>query len=145
MASPTSYDHVSLSETEYPDGIYRVVGTSDESVTLLRVGEPDGRRVNTGEVVTVDTEEFASLESAENPDGNRPLGEAVVSIFTTSYWSIWAFARNLVASPLPALVAITLLFVGVVGPGTGFGPEVVFSVLTIVGGLALALVGAGRV
>ena len=66
MVSPTIYDHYSASDTDYPDGIYRVVGTGEESVTLLQVGDADGQRVNTGKTITVSYNDLSNFESAEN-------------------------------------------------------------------------------
>ncbi|WP_254523410.1 hypothetical protein [Natrinema caseinilyticum] len=73
MRSLSIRDHVRPIEADRPDGIYRVVGTSREAVTLLRVGDADGRRVSTGEIVTVSADDLEGFDRAENPDGNRPL------------------------------------------------------------------------
>jgi hypothetical protein len=48
-------------------GVYRVVGRGDP-VTLLRVGDRDGRRRHTGETIRVDREVLASqFEPADDP------------------------------------------------------------------------------
>jgi hypothetical protein len=39
---PAVYDHVELQDSDHPDGVYRVVGTTDETVTLLQVADADG-------------------------------------------------------------------------------------------------------
>ncbi|WP_226005891.1 hypothetical protein [Natrinema salinisoli] len=70
MDSLAMRDHCRPIAGDYPDGIYRVVGTGEDTVTLFRVGDAEGRRVNTGEIVTVRDREFEAFEPAENPDGN---------------------------------------------------------------------------
>jgi len=61
-----------------PPGVYRVVGTPEDGVTLLRVADADGRRVHTGEVHTVTLSDLDDFEPAENPDENRSLASSVV-------------------------------------------------------------------
>lgn len=64
------------------DGIYRVVGTTPESVTLLRVGDAEGDREVTGTVLRVSRETYReSFESADEPAG-RGLLRAVVGRLT---------------------------------------------------------------
>jgi hypothetical protein len=65
---PHPYDHVRSDGTTVDAGIYRVVGTPDDRITLLRVADEGGRRVHEGEVVSVDHDEYGSLEPAANPD-----------------------------------------------------------------------------
>ena len=64
---------VEVSEHLREDGeVYRVVGVSSDSVTLLRVTE-DGRRRATGEVATVSVEAAEAMGAAADPDsGGRP-------------------------------------------------------------------------
>ena len=80
MGDPSVFDHVRPWDAPYEDGIYRVVGTADGSVTLLRVGDADGRRLNTGTIVTVEAAQLEGFEPAENPDGNRGLGESLLAV-----------------------------------------------------------------
>jgi hypothetical protein len=70
---PAVSDHYRASDgtAGVDNGVYRVVGTADETVTLLRVGDADGRRVHTGEIETVEPDALTAFEPAENPDGNR--------------------------------------------------------------------------
>jgi len=144
MTRPDVYDHFRATDAGVPDGIYRVVGSDDGSVTLLRVGDPDGSRVHTGEVVTVDSETVERLAPAENPDGNESLAAAVASAVRTGYWSLRAFAEQLAANPVPAAVATIFLLAGTVGDRIVTLPDVAFSALTFVGIVGLALVGGGR-
>lgn len=144
MASLRVRDHVRPTNGDYPDGIYRVVGTDDEAVTLLRVGDADGRRVNTGEIVAVSDSELETFEPAENPDGNRPLGAAVASNAAMVYWRLRAFGQQLAARPLPAAVAGALVLAGVAGEGVVPVPEIVLTVSVLAGSLGLAFVGSGR-
>jgi len=74
---PSPYDHYRPVDADYPDGVYRVVGTGgnqEGDVRLLEVGDADGRRVTTGRVLSVPREDMAGFEPAENPDaGVRPM------------------------------------------------------------------------
>jgi len=144
MTAPAIYEHFRATDAGIPDGIYRVVGRDDGRVTLLRVGDPDGRRVHTGEIVTVEAATVATLAPAENPDGNEPLAANVVSAVTMGYWSLRAFGQGVVTNPVPAAVAALFLLAGIVGDRFVTLPDVVFSVLAIVGGVGLAYAGSGR-
>ena len=144
MSSPSVYDHYSPADTGYPDSTYRVVGTGDEGVTLLRVGDADGQRVNTGEIVTVSYDEFERFNAAENPDGNRPVGTAVRSQLEMIYWSLRVFVQQLAAHPLISLLAIAVILVGNFGEGTVPLPDLAYGVLIIFGALGLAYIGNGR-
>ena len=137
-------DHVRPTDGGFTDGIYRVVGTSDDEVTLLRVGDADGRRINTGIVATVSREELEAFEPAPNPDGNRPLGSVVASKLELIYWSPRAMGQQLIAHPIPAVVAGTLLLGGYVGERLVSLPPTVSSALIVVGALALVYIGSGR-
>jgi len=74
VSDPSPYDHSRPVGADYPDGVYRVVGTGgDDSVRLLEAADADGRRVTTGRLLAVPREELAGFEPAENPDsGFRP-------------------------------------------------------------------------
>ncbi|WP_435552274.1 hypothetical protein [Natrinema sp. CGMCC1.2065] len=142
MQSRSIRDHVRPTDGDYPGGIYRVVGTGDAG-TLLRVGDADGRRVNTGEIVTVEDSDLEAFEPAENPDGNRPLGATVASSLEMVYWRLRAFEQQLVAHPIPATLVAALVAVGYVGDSIGPLPESVASVVLLVGAVGLAFVGGG--
>lgn len=144
MASPSLYDHVSPVDSEYPDGVYRVVGTSERGVTLLRVADIAGRRVNTGEIVTVSDDEFDGFDPTENPDGNRSLGTAVTSGLETTYWSLRVFVRQLATRPLPTALAVALVCLGSFGERVVALPEFVLGLLVLTGSLGLAYIGSGR-
>lgn len=144
MSHPSPYDHLRPTDEEYRTGVYRVVGTDDESVTLLRVGDGDGRRVNTGELVTVSAAELDGFEPAANPDGNRPLAAALVSIPESLYWSLRAFVGQLLGNPLGTFAAIALLTLGNAGGRFVDLPDSVSTALVIAGAVLLALVGSGR-
>jgi len=144
MTAPSVYDHVRPVDSDHRDGTYRVVGSGEGAVTLLRVADADGRRINTGELVTVGNDEFAGFDPAENPDGNRSPGAVVRSTLEAGYWSIRVFVRQLIARPLATAVAATLVLVGSFGAGVVAVPEVVLDGLVLVGSLGLAYVGSGR-
>ncbi|MDS0282380.1 hypothetical protein [Haloarcula onubensis] len=88
MSDPAVYDHLRSADPDDDDTVYRVVGTDADSVTLLCVSDGDGRRANTGEVMTVSRGALASFEPAENPDGNRSLGARLASVPRGVYWSL---------------------------------------------------------
>jgi hypothetical protein len=144
MASPTIYDHYSASDTDYPDGIYRVVGTGEESVTLLQVGDADDQRVNTGKTITVSYNDLSNFESAENPDGNRPVGATVRSQLEMIYWSLRVFVQQLATNPLLSLLAILVILIGNFGERIVPLPDIGYGILIIIGALGLAYIGSGR-
>ena len=144
MTSPTIYDHFFASDTDYRDGIYRVVGTDEERVTLLQVGDADDQRVNTGKTITVSYDDLSDFESAENPDGNRPVGAAVRSQLEMVYWSLRIFVQQLAAHPLISLLAIAVILVGNFGEGTVPLPDLAYGVLIIIGAFGLAYTGSGH-
>jgi hypothetical protein len=75
VTAPKPYTHYRApGDSDVAAGVYRVVGTDEGTVRLLQVTDADGRRVNTGRVVTVDrTVLSAAFADAENPDaGFRP-------------------------------------------------------------------------
>jgi len=80
--SPAPYQHVRATDGAGVEaGVYRVVGTSPDSVTLLRVTDGDGRRRNTGHVVTVSRSRFATdFEPAANP-GDGGLSSLLRALF----------------------------------------------------------------
>lgn len=123
---------------DLPAGVYRVVGTPGEDVTLLRVGDADGRRVHTGAVHRVAAAELAAAESAAPPkDG---IGTMLSAVATAAYWSSRVFVRELVGHPLATVAALSLV---VAGRLTAL-PAGVRTVLVVAGALGLAYVGSGR-
>ncbi|MFA9516868.1 hypothetical protein ACERIT_06580 [Halopenitus sp. H-Gu1] len=144
MDSPDLYAHYKATDVDIPAGVYRVVGRGEASVTLLRVGEPDERRVHTGELVTVDLETIDNLRPCENPDGNRPIGEAIKSKFEAGYWSLRVFIQQLAANLLPTTIALLLILGGKFGDQLISLPDVVFGGFILVGSLGLAYIGSGR-
>jgi hypothetical protein len=139
MEQPSVYDHYAVDgDHGYPDGVYRVVGRKDGTVVLLRVGDCEGRRVHTGEVIEATTDEVGGFEVCGNPDGRKPLPDRVASLPETAYWTGRAFASGLVSNPAPAAVGVALVAAGYVGDG------VMFAALAVAGGVVLAYAGGGR-
>lgn len=97
-AGPSPYDHVAGDGDALSPGTFRVVGVDDGEVTLLRVTDARGRRVNAGELASVPRDAFASLESAANPDAERPL---------TTWGLLVLGGLVLAASASPPVVAAT--------------------------------------
>mgnify|MGYP000241766883 CR=1 FL=1 len=144
MAGPNPYEHFKPANVDVSDGIYRVVGSDEETVTLLRVADANERRIHTGEVVTVSFDEFTGFIPAENPDGNRPLGATLTSHLEMGYWSIRVFLQQLASKPILATVAVTLVIVGVFGDQILPLPDIVFGGLILFGSLGLAFISGGR-
>ena len=144
MTAPSVYDHYQKTDGDYKDGIYRVVGTGGENIALLRVGDSDGRRASTGELITVTQDELDGFELVENPDGNRSFGDVISSVPKKMYWSVRVFAEELVAHPLPAVVALSFVLIGSLGEGVVPIPEIGLGALIIAGSLGLAYIGSGR-
>ncbi|SDJ19671.1 hypothetical protein SAMN05216226_10182 [Halovenus aranensis] len=144
MTEPAIYEHYRPAEGTLPAGIYRVVGTTEDDVKLLHVGDADGHRINTGKLHTVSDEAFDCFERAENPDGNRPLGETLAAPVVASYWGLRAFLGQLVANPVPSVVALFLIGAGVFGEGRLSVPALLIDVSSILGILLLVYAGSGR-
>lgn len=71
MPAPSPLDHVVPTDADYPDGVYRVVGTGDGPVTLLRVTDAAGRRAHTGELVMAGGLLFAGCLALAYVGGGR--------------------------------------------------------------------------
>ncbi|WP_049901646.1 hypothetical protein [Halococcus agarilyticus] len=140
------YDHLRPTDADgsHQPGIYRVVGTSEDDVTLLRVGDADGRRVHTGEIVTVPNDARSGFEPAENPDGNRSVGVALASLSENAYWSLRTFAGSLATHPFASAVALALLVTGWFGEGVLELSDAALSGLVLAGAFGLAYIGSGR-
>lgn len=75
-----------------PGAVYRVVGTVDGKLSLLKVTDADGRRRYTGEVRQIDRETVdTAFVQAANPDGGLALRHPIRSIASGLYWSIRRF------------------------------------------------------
>ncbi|MFC6974882.1 hypothetical protein ACFQL1_09635 [Halomicroarcula sp. GCM10025709] len=142
--SPAVYDHLRPTTADCPAGVYRVVGVGDDGATLLRVGDADEQRVNTGAVVTVPADSLAGFERADNPDGNRRPTALVRSSLDNFSWSARAFVRTLAKRPLVSAGALALLLAGEFGQDALSLTGLQAGVLIVVGGLALVYVGSGR-
>ncbi len=94
---PGLYDHYRpTAEASHDEGVYRTVGRSEETVTLLRVADSTGSRRHTGSVVSVTREQLQqSFESAENPDAGVTLG-GLLSPLTTFPKALVYWLRQLV-------------------------------------------------
>jgi hypothetical protein len=145
MPPPTVYDHVSPTGDDYPDGVYRVVGTGG-AVALLRLTDGDGRRVHTGELVTVDAVGFEDFEPVDRPTPDRSFGARVASVPALGYWSLRAFGQQLRTHPRATAITGAAVLVGLVGSAVPVPsvPDPVFGALLFVGSLGLAYVGGYR-
>ncbi|QLH76040.1 hypothetical protein HZS55_01390 [Halosimplex rubrum] len=143
---PAVYDHVrppaSDTDSALSPGVYRVVGVGERTVTLLRVGDADGYRVNTGEVATVDRDALAAFAPADNPDGNRPLGERVRRFAESVVWNLRAFVAGLLARPALAVVALALVVVGHQGHRVLSVPESWLTAVYFLGVFGVVYLGA---
>lgn len=139
----TQFDHLRPTTAEYPAGVYRVVGTAEGSVTLLQVGDADGRRINTGELVTVERDSLDGFEPAENPDGNRTPAGWIRANLSRSYWAFRSYVSELLAHPIPSALAIAVLVAGDFTGRIGFIPDSLSLPLTIAGVVGVTYIGAG--
>lgn len=140
------FDHVRLSgdadAVDATPAVYRVVGTDDESLTLLRVTDAEGRRANTGDLLHVEREHLSAFESAENPDDNRSFAAALAGQVDGLTWQLRVFGRSLAARPLPSAVALAVVTVGLVGDQFLAGPDWAFGLAVFAGSLAVAALGS---
>lgn len=144
MEAPCVYDHYAPGNSDHSDGVYRVVGVTEDGVTLLQVGDADGKRVHTGKIVTVSYSTFNSFAPVENPDENRPLGTTVASVPEMVYWSVRVFVQQLAAHPMMAALALVLIATGYLGGESLAFPDLALDLLILIGCLALAYIGTGR-
>lgn len=144
MTHPDPHEQFKPVNFDVSDGIYCVVGRDEATVTLLRIADANGRRIHTGDLVTVSLDEFTGFTPAENPDGNRPPGATLISHIEIGYWSLRVFVQQLASNPIPATVAMILVIVGVFGDQILSLPDVVSGSLILLGSLGLAFVGGGR-
>jgi hypothetical protein len=144
MSPPAVYDHVSPTDGDYPDGVYRVVGV-DGAVTLLRITDGDGRRVHTGELVTVETGAFEAFEPVDRPTRADSFAARTASAPAVGYWSLRAFGQQLRSHPRATAIAGGPALVGLVGSLATVRsvPDPVFGALLFLGSLGLAYVGGG--
>lgn len=99
-AGPAVFDHVLSDEDSdaLPAGTYRVVGVSETTVALLRVGSPSASRVHIGEVRHVPIETYRFLPPAENPDNGAAIGTVLAIVGTAIMLAgIFTSAPQLVA------------------------------------------------
>lgn len=118
MPDPKPYDHfrATLEATVEP-GVYRVVGVDDPDVTLLQVADGDGRRVNSGRVVSVPTgdlaREFEAVDESAVPEGG---GGALRGSLGVLRWLVAARADVAGDHPVASVVALAAVVVGYGGP-----------------------------
>lgn len=141
MSAPAVNDHYRPTAAEHPAGTYRVVGTPDGTVTLLRVGDADGTRVHTGDLTHVDSEAFDGFEPTKPPT-RRSLGTRLSSAARTGYWSVRSFVRSAAARPIISVAALAAMVAGVAGE-TVLG-DVLATALLLAGSFVLAAAGSGR-
>lgn len=128
------YDHVRPAhDLDLTPGVYRVVGASDDAVTLLRVADGEGRRRNTGEVTTVERAALGGFERAANPDENRSLGARASGHLRGLWWSVRVLARTVVDRPVPGTAALALVVVGLFGDAFVSLPDGADTVLFLAG------------
>ncbi|WP_276273171.1 hypothetical protein [Haloarcula litorea] len=143
VTDPDVGDHLRLDDDSGDDhaaGIYRVVGTPDDSVTLLRVSDADGRRAHTGDLVAVPATDLDRFAAADEPAATVSLAGAARNV----YWSFRAFGTSLAANPLPSAVFGGLVLAGALGPRLFSTTGPLFDGLVLAGAFGLAYVGSGR-
>ena len=114
---PAVSDHVELQDSDHPDGVYRVVGTTDETVTLLQVADADGQRVHSGYTIAVPTATYESLPAAANPDEQGLIAASLRSVPTGTYWTRRAAGRRYAEQPLLTAILVAIPVIVAVGEG----------------------------
>jgi hypothetical protein len=81
-------EHYRLIDPAREPCVYRVVGATDD-VTLLRVTDADGRRVNTGEICRISSSTLAAeFKRSENPDSGFTPASSLRNALSGLYWSV---------------------------------------------------------
>ncbi|KTG11573.1 hypothetical protein AUR64_03490 [Haloprofundus marisrubri] len=138
------YAHYQSTAGNRSDGTYRVVGISDESVTLLRITDADGKRVHTGQTVTVARDSLGDYEVVDNPDETFSFEGTVSSAVEALYWTSRVFAAQLLTHRLLSSIAVALVLIGFLGDEAVPLPDFASSILVLIGTLTLVYIGNGR-
>ncbi|MFH5799114.1 hypothetical protein [Haladaptatus sp. CMAA 1911] len=84
-------DHYRPAGEPSDSNVYRVVGREEE-VTMLRVTDTDGDRVNSGEIRRCSVAELdAEFEPAKNPDSRFSPVSSAKNMLSGLYWSFRRF------------------------------------------------------
>jgi hypothetical protein len=84
-------EHYRPTTDDYPQGVYRVVGTGNP-VALLRVADADGRRSHTGHLERVPAEILEEhFEQASDPDAGIDPIAGLTNALQGLYWQIRRF------------------------------------------------------
>jgi len=137
-------DHLATDHPEYRSGVYRVVGTDNQQLTLLLVGDSNGSRIYTGEVITVGESALGSFEPAEQPLSDRSVTGTVLSGLSIGYWSLRANARQLRVRPTRTATVAVLLGGGLLLDRFNLVSEPVASIAVVAGSVLFVLVATGR-
>lgn len=140
---PEMAEYLQPTTTDHPDGIYRVVGTDESTVTLLRVGDAEGTRVHTGEIQQIDRTKLDGFETADEPAG-RGVVATLADVPELLYFQFVAFAGTLTDRPGATAVALVCLVAGLIGDQLAAVPRAAEVGLILVGSLGLAALGSGR-
>lgn len=108
------------------------------------MGDAAGRRVHTGEIITVPNDACSDFEAAENPDGNRSVGAAVASLGENGYWSLRTVGGSLATHPFVSAVALAFLVTGSFGEHVLGLSDAALTGLVLAGAFGLAYIGSGR-
>jgi hypothetical protein len=140
-------DHVSPTTGDLAPGVYRVVGTDEERLTLLRVGDAEGHRVVTGQLHRVPRGNLDGFVSTTPPTAPGGPEAALVDAAEAGYWSVRVFVSELLAHPIASAAALAVVVIGWFGVGSALATSLsplVRAVALFVGSLGLAYVGSGR-
>lgn len=135
VPTPTVYDHLRPTSDAVPDGIYRVVGTDEETITLLRVADVDRTRRSTGTIVQVGRPDLDGFEPAANPDGNRPPAARLRSALAMPRWAGRAYLDVIRDHPIRGGGSAVVFVLGLLGGLFDLLPGLVGPLLVVGGGL----------
>ncbi|MFC5971802.1 hypothetical protein ACFPYI_10705 [Halomarina salina] len=127
---------------ELSPGVYRVVGTDADRVTLLEVADGSGDRVHTGRVERVPRAALDGFERVDSPDSS--------GLFATARNRLRGFAltlrfapRRLAGRPVQTLLGVALVAADSLGSSVAPGaPE---SLLTVAGVCGVLLLTAAAI
>lgn len=141
-SEPSPGDHYRANgEGSLPPGYYRVVGRDGERVTLLHVGDAEGRRRNTGRVESVDRSGLAALDAAGAPKSGSLAGAR--GVLEALWLSVRMVPGNLRDRPVQVLLAALILGGAAFGPAYVAAPAVVFEAADLLGALLFGAAAAG--
>lgn len=134
---PSVGDHLVSGDDDAGNAVFRVVGRSADSVTLLRITDETGRRRHTGDTVTVSGEQFDGFDTTTDPDDDVSISRRLHTLGVGLWWSGRLIVETMWRRPLVSGLLVVLIVVGLAWTPSLPGPDYVSAVAIVLGLLGL--------